>query len=65
MLLVILKAKKLLKGFTNKICKKTNQKEFSLGKIIKKKDVKVYVKWEEYNNSFNSWIDKKKYNINK
>ena len=38
---------------------KTNQKEFRTEKVIKRKGDKLYVKWEGYNNSFNSWIDKK------
>ena len=38
---------------------KTNQKEFRIKKVIKKKGNKLYVKWKGYNNSFNSWIDKK------
>ena len=28
-------------------------------KLIKRKDDKLYVKWKGYDNSFNSWIDKK------
>ena len=36
-----------------------NQKEIRLEKAIKRKSDKVYVKWKGYNNSFNSWIDKK------
>ena len=27
--------------------------------MIKKKGNKLYVKWKEYDNPFNSWIDKK------
>ena len=38
---------------------KTNQKEFRIEKVLKKKGDKLYVKWKGYNNSFNSWIDKK------
>ena len=38
---------------------KTNQKEFRIEKVIKRKDDKLYVKWKVYDNSFNSWIDKK------
>ena len=38
--------------------KKTNQKGFKIASVIKKSD-KLYVKWKEYNNSFNSRIDKK------
>ena len=37
---------------------KTNQK-FRIEKVIKKKGDELYVKWKGYNNSFNSWIDKK------
>ena len=37
----------------------TNQKEFRIEKVIKKKENKLYVKWKRYDNSFNSWIDKK------
>ena len=38
---------------------KANQKEFRIEKVIKKKGDKLYVKWKVYDNSFNSWIDKK------
>ena len=38
---------------------KKNQKEFRIEKVIQKKGNKIYVKWKGYNNSFNSWIDKK------
>ena len=47
--------KKLLVPFM----KKTNQKEFRIEKVLKKKGDKLYVKWKNYDNSFNSWIDKK------
>ena len=30
-----------------------------LGKVLRKKGDKLYVKWKGYDNSFNSWIDKK------
>ena len=55
MLLVILKAKKLLAHFTERSSGEKNQKEFRVGKLIKRKDVK----WKGYYISFNSWIDKK------
>ena len=38
---------------------KTNQKEFRIEKVIKRKVDKLYVKWKGYDNSFDSWIDKK------
>ena len=45
-------------------CKKTNQKEFRIEKVIKSKGDKLYVKWKDYDNSFNNWIDKKRHSIN-
>ena len=30
-------------------------------KVTKRKGNKLYVKWKGYDNSFNSWVDKKKY----
>ena len=59
MFLVILKVKRFLQHFTKKNCQKTNQKEFSVEKVIKRKGSKVYVKCKGYDNSFNSCIDKK------
>ena len=60
MLLVILTVKKLLEFFTKNNCKeKKNQKELRVGKVIKRKGDKLYVKWKGYYDSFNSWINKK------
>ena len=36
-----------------------SQKEFRIEKVLKIKGDKLYVKWKGYDNSFNSWIDKK------
>ena len=38
---------------------KTSQEEFKIEKVTKRKGDKIYVKWKGYDNSFNSWIDKK------
>ena len=38
---------------------KTNKKEFRTKKVIMRKGDRLYFKWKRYNNSFNSWIDKK------
>ena len=38
---------------------KTNQKDFRIGKVIRRKGDKLYVKRKDYDSSFNSWIDKK------
>ena len=45
--------------FYEKELQKTNQKEFRIEKEGKRKEDKLYVKWKGYDNSFNSWIDKK------
>ena len=45
--------------FYEKELQKTNQQEFRIEKVIKKKGDKLYVKWKGYDSSFNSWIDKK------
>ena len=50
---------KLLEVFMKKKLQKTNQKEFRIEKVLKRKGDKLYVKWKGYNNSFNSWINKK------
>ena len=37
---------------------KTNQKEFRIEKVIKRKGNKIYVKWKGYDNSFKIWVHK-------
>ena len=48
----------IIETFYEKELQKTNQEEFRIEKLIKRKGNKIYVKWKGYNNSFNSWIDK-------
>ena len=48
--------------FYEKELQKTNQQEFRIENVIKKKGDKLYVKWKGYDCSFNSWIDKKRLN---
>ena len=50
---------KIVETFYEKQLQKTNQKDFRVEKVIKRKYNKLYVKWKGYDNSFNSWIDKK------
>ena len=45
--------------FYEKELQKTNQEEFRIEKVIKRKGNKLYVKWKGCDNSLNSWIDKK------
>ena len=49
----------IIKTFYKKDLQKTNQKQFDVKKVIKRNDDKLYVKMEGWDNSFNSWIDKK------
>ena len=54
-----LNGEEIIGTFYEKELQKTNQKEFRIEKVIKRKGDKLYVKWKGYDNSFNSWIDKK------
>ena len=54
-----LNCEEIVETFYEKELHKTNKKKFRIEKVIKKKGDKLYVKWKRYNNSFNSWIDKK------
>ena len=46
-------------SFYEKDLQKTNQKEFRIEKVIRRKCDKLYVKWKGYDNRLNTWIDKK------
>ena len=46
-------------SFYEKELQKTSQEKFRIEKVLKRKGDKLYVKWKEYDNSFNSWTDKK------
>ena len=54
-----LKGEEMFRTFYEKELQKTNPKEFKVEKVIKRKDDELYVKWKGYDNSFNSWTDKK------
>ena len=54
-----LNGEKIAGSSYEKELQKTNQKEFRIEKVIKKKGKNLYVKWKGYDNSFNNWIDKK------
>ena len=46
-------------SFYGKELQKTSQEKFRIEKVLKRKGVKLYVKWKGYDNHFNSWINKK------
>ena len=54
-----LNGEKVIGTFHEKELQKTNQKKFRIEKVLKRKGDKLYVKWKGYDNSFNSWINKK------
>ena len=54
-----LNGEEIIGTFYEKEWQKTNQEKFSIEKVIKRKGDKIYIKWKGYDNSFNSWIDKK------
>ena len=49
----------IVRTFYEKELEKTNQREVRVEKVIKRKVNKRFVKWKGYDQSFNSWIDKK------
>ena len=58
-----LNGEEIIGTFYEKELQKSNQKEFRIEKVLKKKDDRSYVKWKSYDNSFNSWIDKKRFSV--
>ena len=54
-----LNGEEIIVTFYENELQKTKQNEFRIERVIKKKADKLYVKWKGYDNSFNSWIDKK------
>ena len=54
-----LNSEEIVKTFDEQELQKANEIEFRIGKVIKKRSDKLYVKWKGYGNLFNSWIDKK------
>ena len=54
-----LNGEEIIETFYEKELQKTNQQEFRREKVVRRKGGKLYVKWKGYNNSFNSWINKK------
>ena len=54
-----LNGEEIIGTFYENELQKTDQKEFRIEKVLKKKGDKLYVKRKGYDNSFNSWIDKK------
>ena len=45
--------------FQEKEVQKSSQEKFRIEKVLKRKGDELYVKWKGYDNSFNSFVDKK------
>ena len=54
-----LNGEEIVGTFQENELQKTSQQDFRIEKLIKRKGDELYVKWKGYDNSFNSWIDKK------
>ena len=54
-----LNGEQVIGSFHEKELQKTNQKEFRIEKVLKRKGDQLYVKWKGYDNSFNGYINKK------
>ena len=54
-----LNGEEIIETFYEKELQKTDQQEFRIQKVIRRKGDKLCIKWKGYDNSFNSWIDKK------
>ena len=54
-----LNGEEIIGTFYEKELQKTNQEEFRIKKVIRRKGNRLYVKWKGYDNSFSSWIDKR------
>ena len=53
-----LNGEKIVGSVYEKELQKTDQKEFRIEKVIRRKGDKLYVRWKGYDNSLNSWINK-------
>ena len=58
-LIIDLDGEEIVVTFYENELQNTNQEEFGIEKVIKRKGDKLYVKWKGHNNSFNGWIEKK------
>ena len=54
-----LNSERIIGTFYEKKLQNIDQQELRIKKVIKKKGNKLHVKWKWYDNSFNSWTDKK------
>ena len=58
-IIIDINGEEIVRTFHEKELQRTNQIEFKIEKVIKRKWYRLYVKWKGYDNSFNSWIVKK------
>ena len=58
-----LNSEEIIGTFYEKELLKTNQNEFRIEKVTRRKDDKLYIKWKGYDSLFNNWIDKKRFSV--
>ena len=62
-IIIDLNGEEIIGNFYKQKLQKTNQQRFkNQEKVIERKGNGLYVKWKGYDNSFNSWTDKKRLN---
>ena len=49
----------IARTFDEKGLHKTHQEELRIEKVVKRTGNKICIKWKDYENFFNCWIDKK------
>ena len=54
-----LNGEEIIGSFYENDLQKTSKKQFRIEKVLKREGDKLYVKWKEYDNRLNSWINKK------
>ena len=54
-----LNGEEIIETFYGEELEKANQEEFRIEKLINRKSNKLFAKWQGYDDSSNSWIDKK------
>ena len=57
--IINLNREEVVRTFYEVDLQKSNQEEFRIEKVIKRKGNKLHMTRKRYDNSFNSWIDKK------
>ena len=58
-----LNGEEIIGSFYEKELQETSQEKFRIEKELKRKGDKLYVKWKGFDNYYNSWINKKDFEL--